>query len=243
MSEIPPVPWKESVWRADAPKRRGPRISRRARLAIVLAAGFVLVVVAFVFRDYNLNEAVELQSVADPGTTRLRLGDHELRPMSPGCGCRDPSWGEHEWFGLNLPSTGFEMSLSSQPSERSDGRRWGLTAMSPELGPIDWMESPNHTIYMTVTAGYRHQRVLFAGRTTYSLILGHRKVHVSYGGRFPYAAVLPAAGGPVELESQPNSRRDFGSVMDVTASAPDRPELPDESTINSEDEYREHTEI
>ena len=75
------------------------------------------------------------------------------------------------------------------------------------------------------------------------MILGHRKVHVSYGRRYPYAALLPAAGGPVDLESEPNSRRDFGSVMDVIATAPARPEMPDESSIKSEKDYREHTEL
>jgi len=66
------------------------------RIGIVLTVALVLVAIAFIFRDYSLDKTVELQAVADPGTTRIRLSDHELRPMSPGCGCRDPSWGAHE---------------------------------------------------------------------------------------------------------------------------------------------------
>jgi len=162
--------------------------------------------------------------------------------MSPGCGCLDPAFSAHEWFGMSLPSTGFDMNVSSAPSEELDGKRWTFTALSPELAPIDWYESPNHTIQMRVEAGVP-RRVLFSGRTTYSLAVLDREVHVRYGSRYPYAALLPAAGAPVEFHSAPNSRPEFGSEMYIDAFAPARKGWTDIAEIDSESEYRARTDL
>lgn len=235
---------KETVWRGVSQSSRRHRLTRPVRIAILLAVGLGLIGLAFFFRNYNVSKPVELQAVAEPGVTRIRLSGLERRPMSPGCGCLDPAFGAHEWFGFSLPSTSFDMRLASKPSPSLDSDQWALTAMSPELAPIDWLESPNHTLYMRVTAdGHDHRRVLFAGRTTYALTLVHKKIHINYGRRYPYAALLPAANGLVELDAEPNSRPEFGSAMSVNADAPSRSKLPAASQIKSEKEYREHTDL
>jgi hypothetical protein len=239
----PPSEVKESVWKAEE-QPSGWRPSRRLRISVVLAVGAALLITAFVFKDYNRIKPVEIQAVAEAGTTRIQLSGGEMRPMSPGCGCLNPSFGAHDWFGVSLPSTGFDMSVVPQGSDPPDRQRWALTAMSPELAPIDYYETPNHSLFMRVTAGgYGHERVLYAGRTTYSLAVTSGQVEVGHGHRFPYAALLPAADGPVEIESEPGVRSDFGSSMNVRAFAPSREKMPDYSEIRSEREYLEHTEL
>ncbi len=214
------------------------------RIALIVGVGLVLVVVAFVFRGYGVTKPIELQAISEAGATRVELSDEELTPMSPGCGCLDPSFGAHEWFGMNLPSSRFDMKLISHSSDALEGKRWGLTALSPELAPIDWFESPNHSLSMRVVAyGGDRRRTLFKGRTTYPLILTEDEVEVDYGKRFPYAALLPGAGGSVEFGSEPGSRPAFGSVMDVRAYAPSRDEIPEDLKVESEREYRSHTEV
>lgn len=207
---------------------------------MVLAVGAALLATAFVFKDYNRSKPVEIQVTAEPGKTRIQMSGDETRPMSPGCGCLNPSFGAHEWFGVNLPSTGFDMRVIAPGGKN----RWALTAMSPELAPIDFYETPNHSIFMRVTAGdYGGRRVLYSGRTTYSLAVLDGRVAIHHGRRFPYSALLPAADGPVEIESEPGSRPDFGSSMNVTALAPARGQMPDSSEISTEREYFEHTEL
>jgi hypothetical protein len=235
---------KESVWKASTDLERKARIPRRVRIALIVGVGFVLVAVALVFRSFNVTKPIELQAISEAGATRVELSDEELRPMSPGCGCLDPSFGAHEWFGMNLPSSRFDMKLISHSSDKLEGKRWGLTALSPELAPIDWFESPNHSLAMSAVAyGGDRRRVLFKGRTTYPLILTEDEIEVSYGKRFPYAALLPGAGGAVEFNSEQSSRPEFGSVMDVRAFAPARDEIPASLKFRSEREYRSHTEI
>lgn len=235
---------KESVWKASTGLRRKTRVPRPVRIALILCVGLVLVAVSLVFRSFGVTKPIELQAISEAGTTRVELSDDELSPMSPGCGCLDPSFGAHEWFGMNLPSTRFDMKLISHSSDELEGKRWGLTALSPELAPIDWFESPNHSLLMRAVAyGGDRRRVLFKGRTTYPLILTEDEIEVSYGKRFPYAALLPSAGGPVEFDSEPRSRPEFGSVMDVRAFAPERDEIPEDLKIKSEREYRSHTEV
>lgn len=230
----------ESVWKPRP--ARGPLISRPVRITLVLVAALTLVVLAFVFRDYSVNKPVELEATAEPGTTRVLLSGSERRPMSPGCGCLDPAFGAHEWFGMSIPSTGFDMQVLSAPSDQLDGDRWALTALSPDLAPLDWYESPNHTVNMRVEAG-SSRRVLFAGRTTYSLVVLDTQVHVRYGRRFPYAALLPAADGSVEFNSKPYSRPEFGSEMNIRASAPAREGWSEIEEIDSEGEYRARTDL
>lgn len=231
---------KESVWKAES--KRGPRISRRVRVAVVLAIGLVLLALAFVFRDYSVSKPIELDAFAEPGPTRVLLSGEEQEPMSPGCGCLDPSFGAHEWFGMSLPSTGFDMKVFSAPGEGLDGKRWTLTALSPELAPIDWYESPHHTLQMRVEAG-APRRVVFDGRTTYALAVLGDGVHVRHGRRYPYAALLPAAGGPVEFDSASSSRPEFGSEMYVRAHAPAREGYSSTAEVDSESEYRARTDL
>lgn len=231
---------RESVWKAES--NSGPRVSRKVRIGAVLVTAAVLVALAFVFRDYSVSKPIEIEATSEPGPTRVVLSDSVQRPMSPGCGCFDPSFGAHEWFGMSLPSTGFDMDVVASSGNDFDGNRWTLTAMSPEMGPIDWYEDPNHTISMRVEAG-APRRTVFSGRTTYLLGVFDQDVHVRYGRRFPYAALLPAAGSPVEFDSTPGSRPEFGSEMYVKASAPERGGWSEVLKVDSESEYLSRTDL
>jgi hypothetical protein len=95
-----------------------------------------------------------------------------------------------------------------------------------------------------VRAGKSGQRrTLFSGRTTYPLILTDGVVNVGHGRRYPYAALLPAAGGPVEIDAMPGSRAEFGSSMRVRAAGPERGDAYDFFDERMTDkEYRWRTE-
>jgi hypothetical protein len=216
----------------------------RPRLIIVVLCGIVFAVGAWVAQTYSVTKTVEIAAVAEPGSATVRLND-DVRPMSPGCGCFDPSSGKLDWFGMNLPSTGFSLDTVADTSSGVDGKQWALTAMSPSVQPLDWYADPGHSLYMEVIAeGPDRHEVLYFGRTSHALIVSEEKVRVQYGQPYPYAALLPAAGGSVSFDSEPPVRAGFGTRMGVSAEAPARDSLSQSvGQIQAEPDYRQRTDL
>ncbi len=94
------------------------------RVALLVGVAAVVVAVAFLTKDDSVARTVEIEAVAEAGGATIQLSSDALRPMSPGCGCMDPSFGAHEWFGMSFPSTGFETRCIWTKS-RFRGRRCG----------------------------------------------------------------------------------------------------------------------
>jgi hypothetical protein len=219
------------------------RVPRPVRVGLLLASAAAVALVTLVTKDDSVAKNVEMQISAVPGHSLIQLSSHERAPMSPGCGCLEPRLGAHDWFGMSLPSTGFGLDVSAQPSADSDGSRWVVTAVSPSLVPFAWYQSAEHTLRMTVEAGPEgRSRRLFSGRVTYARVITDDQLEVDHGRRFPYAALLPGAGGPVEFDSEFVSRPQFGSTMDVRATGPRRGDVRHFMEM-SEREYRRRTDI
>lgn len=201
------------------------RLGRFERVAILLAGFVGVVALFFVVKHVSGEQEVELDLSDSAGRTSVELA---TRPdeISPGCGCLDPSaFAKHPWVGMSMPSTGFDLDVTNEaPGEIADGL-WELTVMEPEVGETDWFASPVHSIWMRVVArrGGR-SKILFSGRTTHLLLWTNNSVHVRQAGQDPYAALIPAGGGKTTFHSQEASRSQWGGSLDVSSTAPDRPE-------------------
>lgn len=213
---------ERSGWRPRERHSRLP-IARRARIFIIATLAVALIIGVVAADRVAVSRSVEVSTIASPGKTQVELSSEQDRPLSPGCGCLDPSWGAHEWYGMNVPSSGFDLSVKLESSQKNVGKKWGLTAMSPALEPIDWYASPDHSVRMRVTVGDgSNRRRVFSGRTTFALLLTEAKVQVAHGERFPYAALLPASGGRTEFESEAGTRTEFGGSLNARATSPAR---------------------
>jgi hypothetical protein len=182
-----------------------------------LLAGIVLL-----SRNVAVEHKVELETRATEGRASIALND-QVDAMSPGCGCLDPSFGAHPWYGFGVPSSGFDLDVVTQGTRGLVPGRWALTAMVPALDRINWYGVPDHTVGLRVRVwrGGR-SRLVFAGRTAFALLLAHGVVTVDHGARFPYAAVMPGSGGMTEFASARGSRAEFGSAMHIVSAVPGR---------------------
>jgi hypothetical protein len=211
----------------ERPRRRplnGKTLLRRPwRLLFLVVLVGAIVGIVLLSRSVAVDHKVELAIRATEGRAAVSL-DAQANAMSPGCGCLDPSFGAHPWYGFGLPSTSFDLDVLTQGVSGIDPRRWALTALAPGLEPIDWYGGPDHTLDMRVRVRRGgHAQLAFAGRVEFMLMLARGVVTVDHGARFPYAAVMPGAGGLTQFASARGSREEFGSAMRIVSSVPARP--------------------
>ena len=230
MRPRPPVPSKpRSKPQATAgrhpPRKlrlRRPHLGRRTRVGLLLALAVGLGAAYVVGQHVATTRQVELDVVADQGQTEIQLGTVR-NPTSPGCGCLDPSFGELPWYGMSLPSQGFDLSVASRTAKKIDPHRWALTAMVPDTDVTDWYATPTHSLQMRVTADHDDsRRTVFDARVSYFVLMTSRSVHVDQPARNPYAALLPAAGGSTTFRSQSGPRAEWGGTVGISSRAPAR---------------------
>lgn len=198
-------------------------LSNFQRLGIVLAALALAAAAHFALPYIHGSEHVDLQLKAGQGTSTFSLAP-ESDAVSPGCGCPHPEWGKHPWEGMSVPSRGFRLDVDSEPSDEIDPELWSLTAMAPNTGAIDWYGGPNRALWIVVEA---HKpsgwwRTLFYGATSYFMLWTPNPVSVRQSREFPYAAVLPAAGGSTTFTAHEPSRDQWAGTVDVSTTTPSR---------------------
>lgn len=205
-------------------------LSRRQRFVI---GGAALVIAGLVYLALPYlpgSQHVELDLKAGQGTTSFSLAP-EKEAVSPGCGCPHPEWGKHRWEGMSVPSMGFHLNVEPQPSDEIEPELWSLTAMAPNTGPIDWYGEPNRAIWIDVEAHKPNGwwRTLFYGATSYFMLWTPEAVTVRQSQKYPYAAVLPAAGGSTTFTSHEPSRTQWSAVVDLSTSVPPRASVDPEN--------------
>lgn len=205
----------------DKKPRYLPR-SRRLRIALALALALLAGTAYYVGENLKVEQDVELAISADQGEATVAIAAEESG-VSPGCGCQHPNFGKLDWTGLALPSEGFRLGVAAAPADNVSGGLWQLTAMAPDAGRIDWYAAPYATLDMRVTVNREGRSLrLFDGRTTFLQVIGGAPVEVEQDRRFPYAALLPAAGGETTTISRSPARPGGGGSLDVDTSAPRR---------------------
>lgn len=201
--------------------RRFPR-SRRLRFAIAVVLALLAGVAYYIGENVKLEQDVELAVSADQGEATVAIAARKFG-VSPGCGCQNPEGGDLDWTGLALPSESFQLGVTAAAADNVAQGVWQLTAMAPDADHIDWYAAPYATLEMRVTVdrGGRNLR-LFEDHTTFLQLIGTRPIGVEQDPRFPYAALLPAAGGETTAISRAPVRPGAGGSLDVASSAPSR---------------------
>jgi len=196
--------------------------SRRLRIAITLALALAAGATFYIGENLKVEQDVELAVSADQGEATVAIAGEKLG-VSPGCGCQNPKFGELNWTGLALPSERFRLGVTAAPADNVSGGLWQLTAMAPDADVIDWYASPYATLEMRVMVNRDGRPFrLFDGRTTFLQVIGAGPVEVEQDRRFPYAALLPAAGGETTAISRSPVRPGAGGSLEVRSSAPGR---------------------
>lgn len=201
--------------------RRFPR-SRRLRLASAVVLALLAGVAYFIGENVKVERDVELAVSADQGEATVAIAGEKFG-VSPGCGCQNPEGGNLDWTGLALPSESFQLGVTAAAADNVAKGIWQLTAMAPDPDHIDWYAGPYVTLEMQVTVnrGGLDLRV-FEGRTTFLQLIGTSPLEVEQDRRFPYAALLPAAGGETTAISRAPVRPGAGGSLDIASSAPNR---------------------
>jgi hypothetical protein len=176
----------------------------------------------YIGKNVGVEQGVELAVRADQGEATVAIAGEKFG-VSPGCGCQNPESGNLDWTGLALPSESFQLGVTAAAADNVAKGVWQLTAMAPDPDHIDWYASPYATLEMQVTVnrGGRDLR-LFEGRTTFLQLIGTRPIEVEQDRRFPYAALLPAAGGETKAISRAPARPGAGGSLEIASSAPSR---------------------
>jgi|GEM_PF-5755680 len=215
----------EAVMGRDGNSGKGPRYfprSRRLRLVIVVVLALVAGVAYYIGKNVGVEQEVELVLSADQGEARVAIAGEKFG-ASPACGCQNPEGGDLDWTGLALPSEKFQLGVEAAPAANVAEGTWQLTAMAPDTDHIDWYASPYATLKMRVTVNRGDLDLrLFEGRTTFLQLIGTRPIGVEQDPRFPYAALLPAAGGETTAISRAPVRPGAGGSLDVASSAASR---------------------
>lgn len=205
----------------DKKRRYLPR-SRRLRIAFAFALALLAGTAHYIGENLKVEQDVELVVSADQGEATVAIAAEESG-VSPGCGCQHPNFGKLDWTGLALPSESFRLGVTAAPADNVSEGLWQLTAMAPDAGPIGWYASPYATLEMRVTVNREGRSLLlFDGRTTFLQVVSVAPVQVEQDRRFPYAALLPAAGGETTTISRSPARPGGGGLLDVNSTAPSR---------------------
>lgn len=196
--------------------------SRRLRIALALVLALLSGAAYYIGENLKVEQDVELAVSADQGEATVAIAAEESG-VSPGCGCQHPNFGKLDWTGLALPSEGFRLGVTAAPADNVSEGLWQLTAMAPDAGPIGWYASPYATLEMRVTVNREGRSLrLFDGRTTFLQTVSVAPVQVEQDRRFPYAALLPAAGGETTTISRSPARPGGGGLLDVDSTSPSR---------------------
>jgi hypothetical protein len=203
-----------------------PSLSRRVRVGLLGIAIASLVGLYVWGSQHAVATHLEASLSANQGTTTVRL-NAETDAVSPGCGCYEPAFGKLAWYGMALPSDGFNLSLEASSPEKVTHHEWALEGIAPQQDVVDWAGVPDHSLEMTVF-GYvhEHRRKLFRGRVGYFLLLAQHAIRVQQSPRYPYAALLPAANGATTFVSKDAARPGCCGQLDITSTAPARGSLP-----------------
>jgi hypothetical protein len=176
----------------------------------------------YVGGNYPVEQDVELAVSADQGEATMAIAAEKFG-VSPGCGCQNPEGGDLDWTGLALPSERFRLGVEAKPASNVAKGVWHLTVMAPDADHIDWYAAPYATIEMRVTVHRRGlDRRLFEGRTSLLEMIGTAPIWVEQDPQFPYAALLPAAGGETTAISRAPVRPGAGGSLDLASFAPSR---------------------
>lgn len=215
--------------------RRGSRVPTRGaaaaprRLGRYVAAGLLLLafvggVAAGIAAPHVAGEQeVGIEVTASPGGETTIAMDARAGGLSPSCGCAVPDVAAHDWFGFVLPSTGFDVDLTSgSGTGRQEDPRWLLVSVAPFMDAVDWLGAPpaRTSEFVAVADG----RELFRGRGTYLNVLGRTSIHVTHGERYPAASLIPGHGGETTIATAPPARPGEGGTADLEVANPARTE-------------------
>ena len=205
-------------------RRGGPVLlhSRAVRFAVLV---LLLVIGGLFYLSHRLGQDrdLELIAFAEPGEASLEI-KAEPTALSPLCGClrKSPLLFQRR-SGIAIPSRLFSLGVTALSSGDVRDETWQLTAMAPEIEPINWVAPPVQTVAMQVLVE-RDGRLLrlFHGRVTFLEVVGKGPMEVVQDPKFPYAAVLPAYRGSTDITSQPSSREGGGGSLDIDTWTPSR---------------------
>jgi hypothetical protein len=204
--------------------------SWRLRLAIAVALALVAGIAYYFGENFSVEQDVELAVSADQGEATVAIVA-DKKGVSPACGCQNPEAGKLNWTGLALPSEGFRLDVTAAEADNVPRGLWQLTALAPRVHVIDWYAAPYATLEMRVTVTRAGRRLrLFDDRTTFLQMIGVGPVEVEQDRRFPYAALLPAAGGETTAGSRSPVRPGEGGSLDIASSTPSRDMVHDISS-------------
>ena len=169
------------------------------------------------------NRDLDLIASAQPGEASLEIKG-EPTALSPLCGClRNGPLLLQRRTGVAIPSRHFSLGVTALSSGDVKDETWQLTAMAPDIEPINWFASPVQTVAMTVIVNRNgHLLRLFHGRVTFLEVVGKGPMKVVQDQKFPYAAVLPAYGGSTDFTSQLPPREGVGGSLNIDTWAPSR---------------------
>jgi hypothetical protein len=200
-------------------------LGKRTRFVIAVVGVLLGVGLVLGIQRIPAEETVEFRLKADKGTTSFQLLAED-DALSPACGCPAPEQGEQHWLGMSLPSMGFDLDVAGEPSDEVAEHLWSLTAFSPNIGPIDWYGPPSRAVTLLAYAihpGGKQGSYLYMGPASHLVVWSDKKVTVRQPRNEPYAAILPAAGGTTSFSSHEAPRAQWGTRMNVTTTAPERP--------------------
>jgi len=199
-------------------------LSRRTRFVIAVVGVLLGVGLVLGTQRIPVEETVELRLKADKGTTSFQLLAED-DALSPACGCPAPAQGEQHWLGMSIPSLGFDLDVASEPSDDVAEHLWSLTALAPNIGPIDWYGPPSRAVRLfayAVHPGGKGGSYLYRGPASHLVVWSDKKVTVRQRRNDPYAAILPAAGGTTSFSPHEAPRAQWGNQMNVSTTAPER---------------------
>jgi hypothetical protein len=215
--------WLKAKWERGRAFVDG--LGQRTRFAIVVVGVLLGVALVLGIQRIPAEETVEIRLKADKGTTSFQLLAED-DALSPACGCPAPAQDKQHWLGMSLPSMGFDLDVVRESSDDLAEHLWSLTAFSPNTGPIDWYGPPSRAVLLFAYAihpGGKQGSYLYMGPASHLVVWSDKKVTVRQPRSEPYAAILPAAGGTTSFSPHEAPRARWGTRMNISTSAPERP--------------------
>lgn len=211
---------KEAEERANLRRRR---LILRGSTTLSLIAAALLIGLVWQPWASHAPPHVQLELVSDQGQSSVRLSPDVAKVMSPGCGCKDPRTGRWPWFGMGIPAERFTLDGQMNQDRAFDGRTWQITAMVPPLDYVDWYSGSPHSLEMSAKIVRNGQTVWsHRGRFAYFDVVTDSPIRVSQSPRYPYAALIPAAGGETHFRSRQSPSQNLRGRLTVDTSVPAR---------------------
>lgn len=217
-----PAAKRRSTARFRLKPLRPPTFPRWARIAMPVVIVALSVAIFAAGKKVAVERSVEFALTAGEGKTTIALAS-DLEAISPGCGCIHPVFSERPWYGMSIPSRGFELNVGAAEGA---AERWTLTVTTPDVELVDWTADSFHTQRITVSAVFDDRRkTVFEGRAAHLVMKSRSGITVSQKQKYPYAVVIPASGGVTTFGSRGGVREDCCAVLNVSSQTPPREEM------------------